>query len=96
MLMPDKHISFSESLLGLGGYIVSQIKSPKSVDALWKAYQADCAISVYPFRHSFDNLMLAILFLYTIGAISEENGMLRIAKQVGVSPSATPEPENPL
>lgn len=95
MLMPDKHISFSESLLGLGGYIVSQIKSPKSVDALWKAYQTDCSQSVYPFRHSFDNLMLAIIFLYAIDAICEEDGILRIAKQP-VSPHAdTPEQETP-
>lgn len=36
MLLPTKHISFSQSLLGLGYYLVKELDKPKTVDSLWK------------------------------------------------------------
>ena len=40
MILPTKHINFSHSLLGLGAYILSQLQSPRSIDALWEKYNS--------------------------------------------------------
>ena len=41
MIMPAKHINFSESLLGFGSYILQTLNEPKSTDELWQKYQKD-------------------------------------------------------
>lgn len=73
MIMPAKHINFSESLLGFGSYILQNLSEPKSVDELWQKYQQDFQNGFYFSKHSFDNLIMTILFLYSIDAVKEEN-----------------------
>ena len=73
MIMPAKHISFSESFLGLGSYILQNLSEPKSVDELWQNYQQDLQNGLYFAKHSFDNLIMTLLFLYSIDAIKEAN-----------------------
>jgi hypothetical protein len=58
MILPTKHINFSQSLLGLGSYVLSQLQSPKSIDELWEKYKADYENKIYLARHSFENLFL--------------------------------------
>lgn len=72
MILPTKHINFSQSLLGLGSYVLSQLQSPKSIDELWEKYKADYENKIYLDRHSFENLIMTLLFLYSIGSIAEE------------------------
>ena len=79
MIIPTKHTNFSESLLGFGGYILTQLGSPVSVDDLWKQYQIDYKNEIYFAKHSFDNLLLTIVFLYSIGVVNEQNGVLKNA-----------------
>ncbi len=77
MLMPDKHITFSKSILGFGSYLLTNLSSPKSVDALWRKYQKDFEADLYPARFSFDNFLLTVVFLFSIGAVYEsEEGVL--------------------
>ena len=78
MLMPDKHISFSESLLGFGSYLLRELQdSPKSVDTLWSVYHSDLESGRYSARQSFDTYLLTIMFLYSVGVIEEvEEGVL--------------------
>ncbi|MBF0102348.1 MAG: hypothetical protein HQK77_15710 [Desulfobacterales bacterium] len=76
MVIPTKHTNFSESLLGFGYYVLTQLQSPVSVDDLWKQYQIDYKSEKYFARHSFDNLLLTIVFLYSIGAVNEQNGVI--------------------
>jgi hypothetical protein len=73
MIMPAKHINFSESLLGFGSYVLQNLSEPKSVDELWQCYQQDLQDGFYFAKHSFDNLIMTILFLYSIDAVKEEN-----------------------
>lgn len=74
MIMPAKHINFSESLLGFGSYILQTLNEPKSTDELWQNYQKDLQDGLYFSKHSFDNLIMTLLFLYSIDAIKEESG----------------------
>lgn len=77
MILPDKHIKFAESLLGLGSFVLSELNIPKTLQEVWDSY-AKVNDSVYfPAYHNFDHLVLSIDFLYSIGLIdTTENGYL--------------------
>lgn len=74
MILPTKHTHFSESLLGFGAYLLKKINSVKSVDSLWNEYQNDLIKQKYHVVHSFDKMLLTLVFLNSIGAIEERNG----------------------
>jgi hypothetical protein len=76
MIIPTKHTNFAESLLGFGSYVLTRLESPGSIDDLWKQYQADYKNKVYFAKHSFDNLLLTVVFLYSIGAVNEQDGVI--------------------
>lgn len=67
MLLPDKHISFAESLLGLGAFIVENVTQPVTIDTLWRSFQRQAA--TYPAYHSFDNMVLALDALFALGLL---------------------------
>ena len=76
MIIPTKHTSFSESFLGFGAYILSQLESPRSLDELWSKYKEDYKKNKYFAKHSFDHLILTVLFLFSIEAVSEKDGVI--------------------
>ncbi len=76
MIIPTKHTNFSESLLGLGSYVLSLLHTPGTVDDLWKQYQNDYINKKYSGKHSFENLLLTIVFLHAIGAVNEKDGVI--------------------
>ena len=76
MIIPTKHTNFSESLLGFGSYILTRLESPKSIDNLWCQYQNDFKEKRYYAKQSFDNMILTIIFLYSIGAVKEQDGVV--------------------
>jgi len=74
MILPSKHIRFSESLMGLGGMLLSFINEPKSVDEIWFKYsEINNSKKKFPAYHNFDNVILALNYLYLIGAIEINN-----------------------
>ena len=80
MLLPDKHITLAESILGLGAFVLSELLDrPQSVDRLYKKMAEASEGSNLPAYHDFDALILAVLFLYSIGAVSlADNGGLQL------------------
>lgn len=74
MILPTKHTRFSESLLGFGAYLLKKIDSIRTVDSLWNEYQNDLSKNQYIAKHSFDNLLLTLVFLHSIGVIEEKDG----------------------
>jgi hypothetical protein len=72
MILPSKHISLSESLLGLGGVLLSIIiKQPCSLEYVWQEYsKVNNSREIFPAYHSFDNVVLAVDLLFMIGAIN--------------------------
>lgn len=78
MILPQKHITLAESLFGLGGYVLELLTEAKSIDMLWDEFNSSVEKGVYPFAHSFDNLILAIDYLYIIDAIKISEGRISI------------------
>ena len=81
MILPTKHIRFSESLLGLGGVVLKIIKEPKTIDEIWfKFSEFNNDKKVFPAYHNFDNVILALNYLFIIGAVSiDKNGKIQNA-----------------
>jgi hypothetical protein len=79
MLLPDKHITLAESILGLGAFVLSELlRSPQSVDRLYERVVQSNGSPALPAYHDFDAMLLAILFLYSIGTIElSDKGVLR-------------------
>lgn len=77
MIMPSKHINFSQSLLGFGSYILHKLKKPKTIDDLWNEYQSDYKNELFTAYQTFDNLILTLIFLYGINTIDEKNGIIK-------------------
>lgn len=70
MLLPEKHINLSESILGLSGFLLKFIiNNPLNVDDIWIKFNKSIKDQEYPAYHSFDNFILALDFLFMIGAI---------------------------
>lgn len=76
MIMPSKHINFSQSLLGLGSYLLTKLDKPKSIDDIWEEYQFDYENGIYMSKHSFDNIIMTFIFLYGVNAIKQEKGII--------------------
>lgn len=72
MLMPDKHIRFAESLIGLGSFVLESLDQPRSIDELWVIFGRHRQSGQYHAPHSFENLVLAVDVLYAIGAVTED------------------------
>lgn len=71
MILPQKHIKVSESIFGLGSIIIGLINKPISFDELWNDFQKINNIENLSSLHSLDNFVLALTFLFIIGAIQE-------------------------
>ncbi len=71
MLTPKKHINNSESILGLGSFALQTLSSPKTTDEIWGLLRKAVKMETYTSPHTFDNVILAIDFLFSIGVIDE-------------------------
>jgi hypothetical protein len=69
MLLPEKHISLAESILGLGGFILGHLDRPRTVDQIYQRVQAGREDGTLPAFHDFDAVLVAIVFLFSIRAV---------------------------
>jgi hypothetical protein len=68
----------SESLIGLGSFILeSLLDNSKTFDEIWGEFSLAKQDRHYLFPHNLENFNLAILLLYSMGLIEEENGEIR-------------------
>jgi len=78
MIMPTKHTNLEQSLLGFGCYLLQILEDGATMDELWSHYQKDFAQGVYHARQSFDTLLMTLVFLYAVGAIFDDNGVIKL------------------
>jgi hypothetical protein len=67
-LLPHKHTTFSQSLLGTAGLIRSLLVEPRSIDELWSVIRTDAGN--WPAKPSFTEVLLAIDVLFSIGEVA--------------------------
>lgn len=71
MLLPHKHVRFSNSLIAIAGYIRSLIDGPVSIEELWlKIERKNKTTIITP---SFTQFMLAVDILFCIKQITLDN-----------------------
>ena len=76
--MSGKHIKLCESIIGLGGYILSLLTKPRTVEDIWFEFEKVNNKDEFPAYHDFENFILTIDFLYMIGAVSFDiKGLLK-------------------
>lgn len=80
MLMPTKHIKVENALIGLGGEILAQLDRDQPVTTLFHHIQAERQeMDVTTIQ--FDWFLLALDFLFAIGAIRYDGGLIKRANQ---------------
>ena len=80
MLMPTKHIKTESALVGIGGDVLTQLDTPKTVSRLFFDLQVLREQNKLP-TLQFDWFLLALDFLYTVGAIKLHAGLIRKLNQ---------------
>jgi hypothetical protein len=71
-LLPGKHVTFSESILGLGALILSKIGKGRTIDDIWVLlHQAKSPEVLIPEKIRFDEFLLSLDFLFMIGAVCQ-------------------------
>lgn len=76
MILPTKHTKTEQSLLGFGSYILQIIGEGSTIDLLWSEYLKDYGNNKFLAKHSFDNLLSTLVFLFTVGAVEDINGVI--------------------
>jgi hypothetical protein len=69
VLLPDKHLRLSESILGFAGLVLSYVSKPRTFDDLWKRVRENFDTAEWPATHGVENFVLALCFLHSIAAI---------------------------
>ena len=70
MILPDKSISLSHSLLGMGSIIISELRVPQTVSSLWEKARAHEEIKTY------EKFILTLDLLYMLELIEFEEGII--------------------
>lgn len=77
MILPQKQLSINESYFGFGAFLLEKLTESISVEDLWEYYKNSYASKKYPVKFSFDQFVIALDYLYIIGAIKiNERGLL--------------------
>ncbi len=77
MILPTKHIPESRCLLGVGGCLLVLLEREQTVSGLWEAFKrSDTAPGAAP-PVPYDWFILALDFLYTVGAVEWNRGLIR-------------------
>jgi hypothetical protein len=70
MILPTKHISENEAILGVGATILRHLESPITVSGLWERTKVESNVG------TFERFVLAADLLFIIGAIELRDGIL--------------------
>ncbi len=71
MILPSKHISVENSLLGVGALILAYLRRPTTVSSLWEEMRSLPQISTY------ERFTLGLDLLYMIKVIDLHEGKVR-------------------
>ncbi len=70
MILPSKHISQEQALLGVGAVLLKELKSPQTVTSLWEKVRSHQAVG------TFERFILALDMLNITGVVALTDGMI--------------------
>lgn len=70
MILPDKHLTLSHSLIGSGARVLDAMSQPTTVSRLWDEVRTTAGLN------SYWRFILVLDFLFAVGAITLEDGLL--------------------
>lgn len=70
MILPTKHISERQALLGVGGVLLQYLENPQTVTSLWNKVRNHRSVG------TFERFVLALDFLYISGIIIINRGFI--------------------
>ncbi|WP_367118947.1 ABC-three component system middle component 6 [Methanoculleus sp.] len=71
MILPSKHISEEQALLGVGAVLLRNLDQPQTVTSLWDRVRDDRSIGTY------ERFVLALDLLHIMGVINLSQGILK-------------------
>lgn len=74
MILPTKHTTAHEALIGAGALILQQTSKPVPLSNLWEAVKASSAVQTY------ERFVLTLDMLHIIGAIDIKDNMIMRAE----------------
>lgn len=80
MLMPTKHVKTENALVGVGAEVLALLDDAKTVSRLFHDLQERRQINELPTIH-FDWFLLSVDFLFSIGAVRFEAGLIKKLNQ---------------
>jgi len=80
MLMPTKHIKTENALIGVGAELLSLLDCEKTASRLFHDLQEERRENELTTIH-FDWFLLAVDFLFAIGAVRFESGLIKKINQ---------------
>ena len=75
MILPTKHVSVENSLIGAGSVVLRYLSSPQTPTALWDRVRHSPGVGVY------GRFVLALDLLFAIGAIDSKDGLILRTKR---------------
>ena len=79
MILPGKHLKQDRALLGIGSEILAALEQEQTVSELWERVQDGRDELANPL--SFDWFVISLSFLYAIGAVGYEQGVLTVRSE---------------
>ncbi len=75
MIMPSKHITQEQALLGVGAVLLRELAEPHTVTGLWEKVRNHRSVGTY------ERFILALDMLYISGAVLLVHGMISRSAQ---------------
>ncbi|RXE56209.1 hypothetical protein ABH15_08655 [Methanoculleus taiwanensis] len=72
MILPSKHISEDQALLGVGAVLLRNLEQPQTVTSLWSKVRDNRSVGTY------ERFVLALDLLHITGIINLSQGMLQL------------------
>jgi len=81
VILPNKHLRQDRAILSVGTKILSELQEPLTVSELWNRVKGRHARGEGMTTLTFDWFILTLTFLFSVHAIQNSGGVLRVAKK---------------
>ena len=71
MILPSKHISEDQAMIGVGAILLRRLERPQTVTSLWEKVRDDRSVGTY------ERFVLALDLLHITGVVNLSRGMIQ-------------------